>query len=165
MKFKKALCLAVALVICALCLCACGAGEILTTTFTCGDFSITLPKYFKEKNEDKPSNFSFYYSNNDIEIVLGAIETKTSLASNGYDVKGVYDYACLVAELYGEDSKIEQKDNYYYIIYERTVAETEFKYITCFFENDNSYLSVTYTTYKSVFNLSLAQTYMKTVEF
>jgi len=165
MKFKKALFIAVALIICVLCLCACGDDEVLTTTFTCGDFSITLPKYFKENNEDIPPNFSFYYSNNNIEIVLGAMETKAALANSGYDVDSLYGYACLVAEIYGEDSKIEQKDNYYYIVYERTIAGTEFKYITGFFENENSYLSVSYTTYKTVFNLALAQTYMQTVEF
>lgn len=165
MKKRKFISLCLILIILAISFSACGENDILTKTFTYGEFSIVLPLGFNENQDMADENGLTYVINNDLEYFCGVIESKQSLANYGYELNKLSDYAALIKDLYGTDAQIQQTENYCYIVYEATVDGADFKYLTCFFENSDAYLNVTYYTFFHLFNLEKAQSYMGGVSF
>lgn len=165
MKKTKFISLCLVLVILVFAFSACGDDKVLTKTFTYGEFSIVLPLGFSEDQETADENNLTYVLTNDVEYICGVIESKQSLANYGYEINSLADYAAVIVDLYGTKAQIQQNDDYYYIVYEETAEGYDFKYLTCFFENDSAYLSVTYYTFFSLFNLEKAHSYMTGVSF
>ncbi|HRX13405.1 MAG TPA: hypothetical protein P5087_00040 [Eubacteriales bacterium] len=165
MKKTKLISLCLVFVILLFAFSACGDEEILTETFTYGEFSIVLPLGFSEDQETADEAGLTYVLTNDVEYLCGVIESKQSLANYGYEISSLAEYAAVITDLYGTDAQIQQNDDYYYIVYEASAEGFDFKYLTCFFENDSAYLSVTYYTFFSLFNLEKAHSYMDGVSF
>lgn len=167
MKITKFISLCLVFVILVFAFSACGHEEILTKTFTYGEFSIVLPRNFSEDQEIADENARSYFIHNitNTEFFTGVIESKYALAAYGYENISLYDYALMVKNLYGVSSALENKDSIYYLVYEGTWESFDFKYLTCFYENDNNFFSVTYYTYLDLFDLDKGFSYMDGVSF
>lgn len=132
-------------------ICALGLSLLLTAcgaepkTITEEGMTITLTEDFSAATMD---NATWYYESTDA-LVMGIRETKDELEQTGLEVNTLRDYAKAVIEANSlTGTTIQERNDYLYIEYEKTVDGTNYSYMTCLYDHGEEYWLVNFTCYQ-----------------
>lgn len=128
------------------------SGNGMTVTLT-SDFSVG-------KNVQVP-----FYVASDKHIFMGANESKSLLASNGYRNLTLEQYAELVIYIYKKNVKIntyqDDETEFVYAYYDSTVSGVSYSYMMVCMEGDDSFYTMNFACFTKNFDDSTKELYMK----
>jgi hypothetical protein len=112
--------------------------------------TITLNKSYKESTL---ANATWYYTSPD-GLAMGIKSLKNDVEKSGLEVNSPLDYAeaYIRANNIPGKPKIKGKGKYIYFEHTRKVSGTEYKYLTCIYDQYDSYWVVTFACYKALYN-------------
>ncbi len=162
---RKFITICLALLVLVFSLSACSLDMFLNFTYSYNDFTFVLPLGFEDDQQLADENGFTFVIDNDIEFFCGTIEDKSYLASEGYEINSLLEYAQAIKYFYGISDSINNYGSYYYMTYDSVIDGIDFTYMTCIFENSESYLVITYYTPSSMFDEDAVHDYMKGITF
>lgn len=113
--------------------------------FTIDDLTITLPKEFEQKEMD---GYLAYLESKEVGITF-LEENFTDLETIGLNKDSTLeDYANAVKESNNANYEIKEGNNYLYFIYDNTVDETTYHYMSNVFKSDDEFYLITFFCFK-----------------
>ena len=113
---------------------------------------ITLPKGFQRATME---NATWYYKGSDA-LAMGIRTYKSDLEKEGLEWNSAQDYAA--AYIKGNsipgDPEIRTADGYIYFEYDQKVSGTDYSYLTCIYDHDDTYWLVNFACYKQAYKES-----------
>ena len=106
----------------------------------------------KEYRKASLANATWYYESPD-GLAMGIKSSKDDIEKSGLETDSVQDYAeaYIKANNIPGNPKVKAKGNYYYFTYKRKVSGTEYAYLTCVYDNDDSIWLINFACYKELF--------------
>ncbi len=114
------------------------------------DMKITLTGDFKE---GEMANTTWYYENPEV-LAMGIRTKKSDLEKVGIEIGSLTDYT----NSYIKGNRLpvmetpEKKENYICFSYEKTIEQTNYKYLTFVYEGSDTYWIVNFACYKELFD-------------
>ena len=125
---------------------ACGPGKQVIKE---DDMTITLTKDFQKGHKD---NVTWYYTSSDA-IAIGIKVLKTDLEKEGLETNSSSDYAeaYIKANEVPGSPQVKSEDNYVYFEYNDKVSGSDYSYLTCIYDDRDSYWMVSFACYKDAY--------------
>ena len=125
---------------------ACGPGKAVIKE---DDMTITLTKDFQKGQKE---NVTWYYTSTDA-IAIGIKVPKTDLEKEGLEINSASDYAevYIKANDIPGNPQVNSKDNYVYFEYKDKISGSDYSYLTCIYDDSDSYWMVSFACYRDAY--------------
>jgi hypothetical protein len=120
-----------------------------TRTVKSEGMEITLTKDYQKSTL---ANATWYYTSPD-GLAMGIRSSKEDIEKSGLETNSVQDYAeaYIKANNIPGNPKVHTNDGYVYFEYSRKVSGTDYSYLTCVYDNSDSFWMVNFACYKELY--------------